>query len=86
MCCSLTQYNRIDGDINTSTKYRKEVFKEIMNHVRENPEITDIIIGGDYNQYLNDKEIRKFHEELDVFEVHSIVNQVSIPLIGKTHK
>jgi hypothetical protein len=84
--CSLTQYNRIDGAMNTSTKYRKELLHDILTYVKENPEINDIIIGGDLNQYLNDNEIRKFQEELDVYEIHTIVNQVPIPSMGKTHK
>ena len=78
VCCSLTQYNRIDGAMNTLTKYRKEIFKEILDHIKNNPEINDIIIGGDYNQYLNDNEVKRFHEDLEVFEVHPIVNGVPI--------
>lgn len=49
VCCSLTQYNRIDGTMNTPNKYRKEIFEEIIKHVKDHPEINDILIGGDYN-------------------------------------
>ena len=47
--CSLTQYNRIDGKMNTALVYRKEIFDDIIKHIRENPDINDIIIGGNYN-------------------------------------
>ena len=47
VCCSLTQYNLIDGKMNTPTVYRKEIFNDIVYHVSRNPEINDIIITGD---------------------------------------
>ena len=86
VCYSLTQYNRIDGTMNTPNKYRKEIFEEIIKHVKDHPEINDILIGGDYNQYLNDNEIKQFHEALEVHEIHPIVNAVPIHSIGKTYK
>ena len=86
VCCSLTQYNRIDGTMNTPNKYRKEIFEEIIKHVKDHPEINDILIGGDYNQYLNDNEIKRFHEALEVHKIHPIVNAVPIHSIGKTYK
>ena len=76
--CSLTQYNRIDGNISSPTVYRKELFEEIKKHIRDNQDITDIIIGGDYNQNIGDKEIKKFHEEIGVHNIHQIVNNVEI--------
>ena len=84
--CSLTQYNRIDGEMSTSTVYRKELFKDVEMHVRNNTDINNIIIAGDYNQYLNDNEVRKFHDAISVHEIHSIVNDVQINQIGRTYK
>jgi len=64
VCCSLIQYNLIDGKMNTPTVYRKEIFNDIVYHVSSNPEINDIIIAGDYNQFLNENEVRRFHEAI----------------------
>ena len=86
ICCSLTQYNLIDGKMNTPTTYRKELFDDIVSHINRNTEINDIIIAGDYNQYLNDNEVRQFHENINVHELHPIVNNVPINQIGKTYK
>jgi len=78
VCCSLTQYNRIDGKMNPTSIYRKEILDEIRKHIRENLQINDIIIGGDYNQYIGDKDIRKFHDDIDVYKIHHIINKVQI--------
>ena len=68
------------------TKHRKEIFKEILEHIKNNPEINDILIGGDCNQCINDNEIKRFHEQIDAYEMHSIVNEVPTQSIGKTCK
>ena len=86
VCCSLTQYGRIDGKMNTPTVYRKELFSDIVKHVSNNPKINDIIIAGDYNQDLNDNDVRKFHDAINVHEIHPIINDVQINQIGKTYK
>ena len=78
VCCSLTQYNRIDGKINPTSIYRKEILDKICKHIWENPQINDIIIGGDYNQYIGDKDIRKFHNDIEVYGIHDIINKVQI--------
>ena len=49
VCCSLTLYNRIDGKMNTTNVYRKEIFNNIKKHLIEDPDINDINICGDYN-------------------------------------
>ena len=86
VCCSLTQYNRIDGKMNTTTTYRKEIFQEIQDYIRKNPEINDIIIAGDYNQYIGDPQVRKFHENIEVHELHPVFNNVPFHQIGRTYK
>ena len=72
--------------MNTPTVYRKELFSDIVKHVSNNPEINDIIIAGDYNQDLNDNDVRKFHNAINVHEIHPIINDVQINQIGKTYK
>ena len=68
--CSLTQYNRIDGNNSSPAVYRRELFDEIKKHIRDNEEITDIIIGGDYNQNIYDRDIRKFDDNIGVFNMY----------------
>ena len=58
---------------------------EIRKHIQENPQINNIIIGGDYNQYINDKDIRKFQDNIEVHEIHHIINKVQINQIRKTY-
>ena len=84
--CSLTQYNRINRKINSTTSYRKELLNDIREHLRKNPDINDVIISGDYNQYLGNNEIKKFHENIEVHEIHPIINNILINQIGKTYK
>ena len=83
--CSLTQYNRIDGNMSSPSVYRKELFDDIKRYIQSNPDITDIIIGGDYNQNICDKEIKKFHEEIGVHNIYQIINNVELEQIGKTY-
>ena len=65
--------------------YRKEIFNEIINHIKNNPDINNIIIGGDYNQNLNNNEVKRFQEAIGIYEIHPIINNVQINQIGKTY-
>ena len=85
VCCSLTQYNRIDGKMNSTSVYQKEIFNEIINYVKNNLDINDIIIGGDYNQNLNDNEVKRFQEAIGIHKIHLIINNMQINQIGKTY-
>ena len=76
ICSSLTQYHLIDGNVKSPNEYRKEIFTEIKNHIRQNKNINDIIIAGDYNQDISSKEITKFHEEIGVRDVHKTINMI----------
>ena len=49
MSKSILQYNQIVGRIYTIIKYRKEVFREILNYKALLNDINDVIIGGDFN-------------------------------------
>ena len=55
--CSLTQYNKIDRKTKTTNKYRKEIFLNIKQYLKDNNDIDDIIIAGDFNQYIEANEI-----------------------------
>jgi len=83
--CSLTQYNRIDSKTNAALVYRKEIFNDIIKHIRENPDINNIIIDGDYNQNIGDNNIRLFHKRLGVNNIHQIINNIPINYIGKIY-
>ena len=64
--------------MNSTTTYRKEILKDIKKHIRDNPDINDIIIGEDCNQNIRDNKIRKFHKNLGVYEIYHIINNVPI--------
>ena len=83
---SLAQYQFIDAKAKKSKEYRTEIFKEIITHIRSNQEINDIIIAGDYNQNINDKEVQQFHEEIGVKEIHAVVNNINMNRLDRTYK
>ena len=76
----------IDGKVRLTGEYRKEIFNEIKKHINSNEDINDIIIAGDYNQFVVDNEVRKFHTELGVSEIHHKVNNVELRELDKTYK
>ena len=73
---SLAQYQLAVAKVNIVKDYRKEIFDNMRKYVRMNGEIGDIIIAGDYNQYIVDKEVWKFHDEIEVKEIHAHVNKI----------
>ena len=83
--CSLTQYARIDEKIKSASKYRSEIFNEIIQYAKSQ-NITDIIIAGDYNQSISDNAVQKFHSEIGVSEVHCKINNIRIDRLDKTYK
>ena len=56
--------------MHSTNVYRKEIFNDIKKHIDENPDINDIIIGGDYNQNIGDKEIKQFYNDIGVHNIH----------------
>ena len=54
---SLAQYQLADAKVNIAKDYRKEIFNNMRKYIRVNKEIDHIIIAGDYNQYIVDKEV-----------------------------
>ena len=83
---SLAQYQLKDAKAKTAKDYRKEIFKEIKNYIRNNESINDIIIAGDYNQNINGKEVQKFHEDIGVKEIHVKINNIRMENLDKTYK
>ena len=77
-CCSLTQYNQSERTMSMASKYRKEIFQEIQDHIRKNLEINNVIICGDYNQYIGDIQVRRFHEAIEVHEIHLLFNEIRV--------
>ena len=72
--------------MNTAKDYRKEIFNNIRKHVIVNEDIDNIIIAGEYNQYVADKEVQKLHNEIGVKEIHAYVNKINIQQLNKTCK
>jgi len=83
---SLAQYHMKDAKIKKAKDYRREIFDEIKRHIQGNESINDIIIAGDYNQNINDREVKKFHEDIGVREVHAEINNIRMDLFDKTYK
>ena len=58
VCYSLAQYNLADGKIKLTTECRREILEEIKRYVNKSTDTSDIIIAGDCNQSIGDKEVR----------------------------
>lgn len=54
---SLTQYNLVEGSSKTPSDYRKEILRQIKEHLKAHEDITDIILAGDLNQSASSNEI-----------------------------
>lgn len=83
---SLAQYHLADAKVKKAKECRKEIFEEIRKHAQANKEINNVIIAGDYNQNIADKEVQKFHEDIGVKETHAHVNKLKIEELDKTYK
>ena len=44
-----------------ATKYRKKNLKEISQYIEGQWNINNILIAGDYNQYIESNEIQEFY-------------------------
>ena len=86
ICSSLTQYHLSDRKVKTSNEYRKEIFTEIKHHIKQNKDINNIIIAGDYNQDIKSREITKFFEEIGVRDIHKTMNIINSDIIDSTYK
>ena len=76
VCSSLVQYQLVDGKVSIAKDYNKEIFDDIRKYIRVNEEIDNIIIARDYNQYVADKEVQKFNNEIGVKEIHVHVYKI----------
>ena len=83
---SLTQYNLEDGKIKSITEYRREILEEIKRYVNMSIDISDIIIAGDYNQSIRDKEVRQFYAEIGVCHIDHKINNILYEELDKTYK
>ena len=71
--------------MNLTSVHHKEIFNGIIDHVRNNPEMNDIALGGNLNQFLNENEVKRFQNELGFYVTHSIVHNVKICQIDKSY-
>ena len=86
ICSSLIQYNLIDGEAKTSTQYRNQIFKEIEDFVKNNNNITDVIVAGNFNQSVKSRAIQRFLENIGVIEVHHRYNNIEINQLDHTER
>ena len=82
-CCQ-TQYNIINGNMKSSTQYRKEILQQIKNYIQTN-QFNDIIIAGDFNQNIASNEIKQFCMEIGVKDIHSMINNINIEELDNTN-
>ena len=70
--------------MNTASVHRKETFDEIIKYIRVNPDISNIVIGGDYNEHIGDNNAKVFHEKLGANNIYQIIDNIQINKINKT--
>lgn len=83
-CSSLIQYNLIDGKAKTAAQYRSEIFEEIEKYIKDNEDITDVLIAGDMNQSIGSIEVQKFFERIGVVDVHQLHNNIELKQLDHT--
>ena len=59
-CNILIQYNRMDGKVKSTNKYHSEIFKEIINVIKANSKINNVILAGDINQDIVTDKVQQF--------------------------
>jgi len=60
------------------TKYRKEVFREILDYKASLNNIHNVIIKGNFNQDINSSEVQSFFANLEVTDIYSNFNQIDM--------
>ena len=78
MQTSILKHNQMVGKIETATKHRKEIFKEVIYYVKSMKEPVCGVIGEDCNQDIESNEVKRFFAELKLQEAHRIFNEVKI--------
>jgi len=58
---------------------------EISNYVSKNEDIDDFIVAGDFNQYIQSKEIQSFFNRLGLQDIHSKQNHIIIDELDNTN-
>lgn len=66
---SLSQYNVITSKFQSSTHYRAHLFEEISYYILTREDISEIVLAGDINKLLHDKEVRKFYVRNGLFDI-----------------
>ena len=54
---ALSQYNQADSEIKNTIKYQKELLSEIEDYIASQQQIKDILIAGDFNQFIGSNKI-----------------------------
>ena len=54
---AITQYNQMMGEMKNATTYRKSISQEILQYIQSCENVNDIVIRGDYNQFIGVNEI-----------------------------
>ena len=56
----------MDGKAKKLTQYRKEILSEIKKYVKDNEDLEEIILAGDFNQDITSNEVQQFFIELEI--------------------
>ena len=83
---TLIQYNRVEGKAKSIQKYRNEIFKEIIRHIKSIQNVNDIIIAGDINQFIGSAEIQQFYSEMGVQDIHHVFNKIKFNQMDNIHQ
>ena len=82
---SISQCNQMRGKMKTSTKCRKEMFKEIIYYIKSMKEPVDVMIGGDHDQDIESNETKEFFAELKLQDTHQTFNEIGLMQMDHTH-
>ena len=69
-----------------STKYRKDIFNEIIQYVKSVNNVNIIIIGRDYNRNIESNNVRTFFTEFRVKDIHKIYNSIDRTELDHTYR
>ena len=67
----------MNGKLNTANSYQKEIFKTIMEYIKNKENIDDIIIAKDMNQDITSKDIQEFYISIGVKDIYQTFNSIS---------
>ena len=83
------QYNEVLGSVNTAKYYRSKFLSDLTHYLRKSHEekkVKDVIIMGDINEHVEDKNIVQFMNENGLSNIHKHVNEIKDNTLDHTFK